>query len=880
MKYYYTLILIFSFAYLSFADNSNQPKSIQAYRTSENITIDGNLNEAIWSKIKGISHFRQSDPDEGEPSTQKTLVYVAYDDENLYIAAYMYDSAPDSIIARMGRRDESSDTDLFGFYVDPYHDKRSGYYFGLSAGGTYYDGILYNDDWDDSSWDGVWYGKSHINGDGWSVEIRVPFSQLRFKQQKDMVWGINFTRQIKRNNEESYLVYRPKKESGFVSRFANLVGLDNIKPSNNIQILPYIRGKSEHIHSDKNDPFNDGSVQSFDMGADFKVGLSSNVTLDATLNPDFGQVEVDPAVINLSDYETFYSEKRPFFIEGASIFNFGYGGATSHWGFNWGNPNFFYSRRIGQKPTGPLPDDTEYSDVPEGTNILGAGKISGKIGKDWNIGAVSAVTNREFAETENENGQRKNIEVEPLSFYNILRAQKEFDEGRHGLGFISTGTFRNFEDDNLRDYVNSEAYTLGLDGWTFLDNEKIWAISGWGGFTSVHGNKTRISDLQQSSRHRYQRPDFKYVTLDSNKTSLQGYGGRILINKEKGNWRFNSAIGVISPGFDVNDMGYMWLTNAINGHIGTGYRWTEPGKYFRYKYITSAVFATQDFDGNTTWSGVWFDAGVQTHDYYWFEIGGAFNPQTTNINLTRGGPRTINKPGYEFFFWTQTDSRKDVVFELSGYTYHRESGSREYNLDLEMNWHPADNLLISFGPHVYWNYPDAQWVDVFDDPAANTTYGKRYVFAQMYQKEISSSIRANWTFSPELSLQVYVQPLLASGDYDNYKYLLKSNSYTFRDFGTTLQYNDGTYSADPDAAGPAAEYSWDNPDFTITSLRGNAVLKWEYLPGSALYLVWTQSRFNHENNAHPSIDKPIVKRFLDYRPDNIFLMKLTYWMGF
>jgi Domain of unknown function (DUF5916) len=702
---------------------------------------------------------------------------------------------------------------------------------------------------------------------------------LRFKQKDEMVWGINFTRHIKRHNEESYLVYRPKKESGFVSRFVNLVGLEDIKPSNNIQFLPYVRGKSEHIHTDKNDPFNDGSVQSIDFGADLKIGLSSNVTLDATINPDFGQVEVDPAVINLSDYETFYSEKRPFFIEGSSIFNFGYGGATSHWGFNWGSPNFFYSRRIGQKPSGPLPDNTSFSDVPEGTNILSAGKITGKIGDGWNIGAVSALTNREFADTQNEDNKKKRVEVEPLGFYNILRAQKEFDEGRQGLGFLATGTFRNFEDNNLRDYMNSEAYSLGIDGWTFLDEEKIWVISSWGGYTSVHGNKTRMTDVQRNSYHRYQRPDFEYVHMDSNRTSLQGYGGRVMINKEKGNWRFNSAIGVISPGFDVNDLGFMWLSNAINGHVGTGYRWTEPGDYFRSKYINTAVFATEDFDGNTTWSGVWFSSGLQTLDYYWLEFGGAYNPQTTNINRTRGGPKTINKPGYEFFFWTQTDSRKDVVLELSGYTYQTESGSKDYNLDLSVNWRPTDNILLSIEPEVSWNYPDVQWVDAFDDPAASATYGKRYIFAEMRQKEFSSSIRANWTFSPELSLQVYVQPLISSGDYFNYKYLAKANSYSFKRFGSALQSIDDTYTADADGNGPGQEYSWDNPDFTVTSLRGNAVLKWEYNPGSALYFVWTQNRFDYENNGHFRFNKPIVERFFDYRPDNIFLVKLTYWMG-
>lgn len=421
-----------------------------------------------------------------------------------------------------------------------------------------------------------------------------------------------------------------------------------------------------------------------------------------------------------------------------------------------------------------------------------------------------------------------------------------------------------------------------MDGWTFLDDEKIWVVSGWGGLSSVQGTRTRITNLQQSPRHRFQRPDFKYKSVDSISTSLNGYAGRLSLNKQKGDWMLNTAIGLIDPGFDINDLGFMWRTNIINAHFAGGHRWTEPGEYFRGVTILGSLFGSKDFDGNTTWAGFWYNFSLQFLNYYSLEFGGAFNPETVNTDRTRGGPLTKNKSGAEFFIWSNTDSRKDVVLSLNGFTYISSGGSEDYNIELNIQWKPTDNLSLSLNPDFSWNNPFAQWVDAFDDNQAENTYGRRYVYGNMRQKTFSSSLRANWTFSPELSLQVYVQPLISSGDYFNFKYLSRSNSYAFTNFGedgSTINYDGDAYTADADGDGPAASLSWDDPDFTFTSLRGNAVLRWEYSPGSAFYLVWTQSRSDFENNGHIRFHKPFPDRFLNNQPDNIFLLKLTYWLG-
>ncbi|MBC8186112.1 carbohydrate binding family 9 domain-containing protein [candidate division KSB1 bacterium] len=493
---------------------------VQAVRTHEKVIVDGILSETVWQNGNEVSKFTQREPIEGSQATEKTEVRIAYDDNALYIGARMFDSAPDSIIARLARRDAMVSSDYFAFFIDPYYDKRSGFYFVVTAAGTLMDGVLMNDDWDDDSWDGVWEVKTNIDDKGWTAEFSIPYSQLRFHKKDKYIWGVNFKRKILRKNESDYLTFTPKDGSGFVSRFVDLIGIENISPIRQIEFLPYFRTKAEYTHPEAGNPFNDGSHYLPGMGLDVKLGIGNNLTLDATVNPDFGQVEVDPAVVNLSDIETYFMEKRPFFIEGSNIFRFGKGGSNSFYSLSWGGPRFFHSRRIGRTPQGSLPD-FDFADMPEGTKILGAGKLTGKTGNNWNLGVLGAVTAREKAELQySEN--KFHSEVEPLTYYGVFRTQKEFEKGRHGLGFISTLVNRKFDDVSLKDQLNSESYGLGLDGWTFFDKDKVWVITGWAGLSQVRGNQERMTSLQQSSRHYFQRPDVSHVQVDSLATSMTG----------------------------------------------------------------------------------------------------------------------------------------------------------------------------------------------------------------------------------------------------------------------------------------------------------------------------------------------------------------------
>jgi hypothetical protein len=863
---------------MRFGYSENKPeKNIFAVRTDQLVKIDGLLNENVWKTSDYVSGFTQLDPNEGKTPTEKTIVWIAYDDQALYIAARMYDSSPDSIYANLVRRDENSNSDRFTVYIDSYNDKRSGNYFGITAAGTLADGVLYNDEWDDITWDGVWEGKSKIDKEGWTAEIKIPFSQLKFKSNNIQTWGIDFKRDIARNHERDYLVYIPKNESGFVSRFANLNGIKNIKPADQLEILPYVTSKASYTAHDLNDPFNNGSKYTAGFGADVKYGIGSNLTLNASINPDFGQVEIDPAVINLSDVETFYDEKRPFFVEGSSIFNFGYGGSRSNWGFNWGSPDFFYSRRIGRTPQGSTPD-ADYTNYPDGTHILGAAKLTGKIDDNINLGVIQAVTQREYADL-SINKNRSSAEVEPLSYYGIFRAQKDINEGAQGLGFISTITKRSFKDNRLKDEINSGAYTGGIDGWTFLDSDKEYVLTGWGGMSYVNGTQQRILDLQQNSQHYFQRPDSKTLKLDSTATSLSGYAGRLTINKQKGNVFLNTALGAISPGFDVNDLGFLWRTNIINYHFVSGYNWREPTDWYRSLQLGGAVFRSYNFDGQINWQGLFSFMNMTTLNYFDISMDGAYNPRTINDRGTRGGPVMLNLPGYQFDIYSNTDTRNNFVFSAGYNSYIQENNSKNWGVSVGVDYRPVANVLISIIPNYSKNIDNSQYIDTFTDPLANVTYGKRYVFGELNQTTLSAGIRLNWTFTPNLSLQFYAQPLISTGKYARYKELAEPGTYNFNVYGENgSTYNNETHLADPDGNGPAEPVDLGDNDFKFVSLRGNAVLRWEYLPGSVVYFVWTQTRSESYNDPEFQFGR-VFTNLTDLHPDNIFLIKMTYWLN-
>lgn len=854
------------------------PLQIRAIRLAQPIAVDAALTEPIWQSAQRVTQFVQRDPTEGAAPSESTVVYIAYDDAALYVAARLYDRTPDSIVARLGRRDFSTNSDQFTFYVDSYHDKRSGFFFGVNAAGALSDGVLFNDDWDDNTWDGVWEGRARIDGQGWVVEMRIPYSQLRFNKAEAYTFGVNFRRNIARRNEIDYHVLRPKDASGFVSRFAELVGIERVTPPRRLEILPYLTTQAAYTQHEPDDPFNDGSTYQPTGGVDIKAGLG-NLTLNATINPDFGQVEVDPAVVNLSDVETFFGEKRPFFIEGASIFDFGFGGASNYWGFNWPGPDMLHTRRMGRAPQGRSPDAT-FTDRPEGANILGALKLTGKLGSRWNLGTLAAITQREYErayDATTDLSFRK--EVEPATYHGVFRLQREFPEGRQGLGTMVTLAVRDFDDDSLRDEISSGAYVAGLDGWTFLDRDKEWVVTGWVAGSHVRGNRVRIDSLQRHPVHYFQRPDAGNLGVDPNATSLTGWAARFHLNKQKGNWFSNSAVGLVSPGYETNDMGFMSRTGLMNMHAGAGYAWRKPSKMFRQAEAIGALFQSYNWDRDLIGRGIWHSLWAQFHNYWAVNLSQAYNPATFSDRRTRGGPLMRNKPGHEINLNMNSDGRQRVIFSAYGGRYSQAGNDHDMWYGFDIEFRPAPNLTLSAGPSWYKSNEPGQFVTFYDDPTAGATYDRRYVFADLDYTEFSSGMRLNWTFSPTLSLQVYAQPLVAAGTYKRIKSLRAPRTFDFDVYGdgaSTREDSASFYRVDSDGAGPSPATIIGRRDFNSVSLRGNAVLRWEYMPGSTLYFVWTQSRSDGGSDGTFRFSRG-MERMIGAPSDNIFMIKATYW---
>jgi hypothetical protein len=854
-------------------------KVVIANWNEESIKIDGLLREAVWQK-QGYSDFTQKDPSDGSPPTEKTIVWVAYDEKALYIAARMLDSQPDKIIGLLGRRDNLLDSDWFMFALDPYYDRRTGYQFGVSPAGSIVDMTLYDDEKENYTWDGIWEWATQTDDTGWTVEIRIPFDQLRFKSEKKLKWGVNFCRIIKRKNEMNIFAWTPKEKSGYVSNFAKLEASKSIKPGYHIEVLPFVSGKADFSPEQEGNLFKTGKEFLSNAGLDLKMGLKSNLTLDLSFNPDFGQVEVDPAVINLAASEIYYEEKRPFFIEGADIFGFASGGITGYSNFGWSNPTFFYSRRIGRPPQGRVNTDG-YTNYPSWTTILATAKITGKIGKNWNIGFINALTEREYAEVDLD-GEREKIEVEPFSYYGVLRIQNEFNEGRQGLGIITTSVIRDLRTDGLEDILNRNALSFGIDGWYSLNKNRSWALLGWLGTTKVSGSNTVISNLQRSYLHYYQRPDATHVKFDPNATSLSGWGGRLHLTTMAGNFIFSSGIGAVSPGFDSTDIGYQYHMDTINAYIKTGYTSFHPGKIFRKWEFLISYARNYNFGGDKTNDYIFTRFSGQFLNYLEGSLSLFRYFDAFSNTLTRGGPLVLIPSFWVYTFTLNTDNRKPLVLSLSG-DYNKD---RVFNngasASISLSWKPKSNINLTIcSRYEYSNYLD-QWLENFEDDLMTQTYGSRYVFGTIDQKVLNLSLRFNWIFTPRLSLQAYIQPFIAVGKYTEFKELARPSSYYFNIYGegdSTINYNNDVYIVDPDGPGPASVFNFSNPDFNYKSLRGTVVLRWEYRQGSTLYVVWTQNREDYANPGDFRFGRDF-SNLLKAKGNNLFMIKFTYHFGF
>ena len=793
---------------------------------------------------------------------------------------HLRDSAPGAISRQLSRRDAFAEADRFTLFLDPHHDHRTGVVLEVSAAGVQRDAALYDDNFEDVTWDAVWESAVTRDEQGWALEIRVPFSQLRFPTVSGHNWGINARRVVHRKNESSWLALVPKNESGLVSRMAHLEGIVEIHPGRHLELLPYARALAEYVEPPvSGSPWNDGSRYSGGVGLDLEYGLGTGMTLVGALNPDFGQVEVDPAVVNLTAFETFFEEKRPFFTEGSQVFlRFGRSGAIDYTTYFYPEPLLFYSRRIGRAPQAQTAG--AFVDTPASTTILGAAKLVGR-SHGWNVGVLDALTGREYARIADGAG-RAELEVEPLTNYFVGRAQRDLGT-RGAIGLLATATNRDLRTPGLAVQLTQRAFLGGVDGHVFLDGKRDWVVSGGLSGSTVSGSPAAVLRLQRAAQRYYQRPDAPHVSVDPQATALSGWSGLLGLNKNSGNVTFNAGLWGISPGFEPNDLGFATQTDRGGAHAQVQFRKLTPDGFTRSRKLVIAKWWTFNFGRESQGDGVQLSSSVQLRNYWQLDLSLGKSWNTLDDKLTRGGPTTI-RPGIRGLGLNlASDARRRFSALGSLQLQRREFGSRTRQLFIAVNFRPFTALALQATFYELRLKTVAQYLQTVADPTAASTYGSRYVFGGLEQREISIPLRLNLTLSPKLSLQLYTQALVSAGDYPQIKELGAPRTYDFpvygRDLGTISRDSElPFYTIDPDGDGEARSFRLAVPDFNFKSLRLNAVLRYEFRPGSAAYLVWTDRRQDGSNPGQPAFGRDLGD-LLSAPADDVLMVKIAWWFG-
>jgi hypothetical protein len=851
-------------------------KQYTATRIKTAPIINGILDDEAWKSVIWAGDFTQNQPYSGRPESQKTEFSILFDDDNLYVAIKAHDTSPDSIINRLSRRDQQ-DGDLVGIIIDSFHDLRTGFLFGVSSTGVKYDHMMTNDGQnEDPSWDPNWWVKTSINSEGWIAEMKIPFSQVRFEKNSGDVWGIDVGRVLFRKNETTYWQHIPKDASGLMHLFGELRGLEQIKPRKIFDVTPYGVARSESFQAIPENPFlSGGKRSSLNGGIDAKIGVTNNLTIDLSINPDFGQVEADPSEVNLSAYETFFSEKRPFFIEGSNITAFGIGIGDG----DVGNDNLFYSRRIGRHPQGyaDLKDGWNAS-IPDQSTILGAAKLTGKTKSGLSIGFVEVLTAQMRADIDTVGGRIYKT-VEPLTNYLVGRVQKDINNGNTLIGGIITSTNRQL-DANVIDLMHKTAYTGGID-FTQYFQDKNWMFNLNTAFSLVNGSRKAIENTQRSSAHYFQRPDNNYSVLDTNRTSLPGSGGRMQILKLNGHWNFMSATTWKTPGFETNDLGYIREADQILSVLWAQYNQYEPGWIYRKYNINWDIYSIWNFGGTNNSKGFEWNANMDLKNFWSIYAGGALRGNNLDQTILRGGP-VMKTPGniYGRFGFT-TDNRKNLVFNASVNTtlgFEKCSGNLSYNAGI--SYKPTNWLVLSFNPGFSKSFSELQYVK-----SVNVQNNEKYIFASINRKTVITSFRVNLNLSPDLTLQYWGQPFFATGGYKNYKLITNPKAARYGDrFRTFLpdqiNINGDSYTIDENADG-TNDYSFSRMDFNVQDFLSNLVIRWEYNPGSSVYLVWSQTRSSSATSPNLDLFDNMGNLFntVDNKPHNVFLIKFSYRFG-
>jgi hypothetical protein len=870
---------------------TNRP-AIKAARVSGGIALDGRLDEAAWAGATPATSFLQFDPQNGQPATQRTEVRFLYGDDALYIGARMYDTeGAKGVRTQLARRDGQSDGDYLEFVFDTYHDHAGRTMLQINPSGVKFDAGQASPQ-TDPSWDPIWEASTHTDDEGWVAEMRIPFSQLRFPRDSVQTWGMQIWRYEQRLNETSMWAHWGKNDPGGPQLFGTLEELHVPPRKLGVELLPYAVASNSPPAFGSN-PIDADRKNGWRLGGDMKALLSSSLTLDATFNPDFGQVEVDPAVVNLSAFETFFPEKRPFFVEGSGLF--GFGSFNCFFCSNASNLSLFYSRRIGRSPQGFLTDYADHLQTPDNSTIIGAAKVTGRTSGGYQVGLLNAVTASERAHADDILGNRYSQEVEPLTNYFVGRVKRAMNGGRFTIGTMVTSVMRKFDGDNplLETIIPHHAEAGGVD-WDVQSNDRRFDFMGSVALSQVNGDTATINRLQHSSARYFQRPDrdahdngFFTNAYDPSLTSLRGLGAYARVAKQSGEWLWEAATNIRTPGFETNDIAFLQRADYAWMNANILRQWTTPKDWYRNLSILAGAQQQLNFDGDVT-DRQWRVSGNATFNNFWTL--GSFvivHPATDDDHATRGGP-VVRSYGWWFLSPSiETDGRKRVVVRASPSYSRGQEGGISYATNFDVTFKPASNLLVSLAPNYARDRSTAQFVPGarFIDPTNASFAGQRIVFSDIDQHTTSLDMRVAATFTPNLTLELFAQPFIASADYTNFKEYTKTRSQSKRSFDAQqitelrdAENNIVGYKLDPDRDPATANFQFQNPDFNTRSLRGNAVLRWEYRPGSTVFFVWQQERAGGAPIGDFEFRRDTDKLFAA-KPSNTFLVKLSYWVG-
>ncbi|MBN4081281.1 hypothetical protein JYT44_02835, partial [Caldithrix abyssi] len=550
-----------------------------------------------------------------------------------------------------------------------------------------------------------------------------------------------------------------------------------------------------------------------------------------------------------------------------------------------GRSDIFYSRRIGRRPQGRITDpDMAFTDYPENSTILAAAKLSGKTSSGWSIGILDAITSEEKANYATSNGKKKTESVEPQANNLVARIKKDFRDGKSNVGFLLTSNNRNLNTDQFKNLLRKDAYVGGIDFSHRLKNEN-WILNGYFTGSRISGSESVITAVQRSPVHYFQRPDADHLKLDSSATSLNGYSYKLQLSKYAGKHiRAVFDLSEVSPGYEVNDLGFQRRADSRGVGAFLQYRENTPGKHIRNWDVSSGIWYNRSLGNDPASKGLFWNSNINLNNFWYFRLGGNFAPKGANAGLTRGGPLAEMPGAWRIRLNVKTDSRKKAIFGMRA--VYREDDSGEYDkfIRANMTLKPFPNLSFGLTSGYVKERDTDQYVTKMADPLNTNTYGTRYIFSDVEATRQNVSMNVDWTFSPDLTLQFFVSPFVMAYDFTAYKEFRKSGTFEFdyygRDKGTQTLDEQGNSIIDPDGSGSSASFTLSNRDFSFQSVRLNAVLRWEYLPGSTLYFVWQQQRDNYvayDGQLNVSND---YKTLFDNRPVNTFVIKASYWLGY